>query len=451
MANHRFLLLAAAVLMVGVPHWQAQNSPAQDRLPQVDERQVQQVPAQEMPAQEPPPQEVAPPESQPQEMQPQESQPQAIQPQEPPMQGPTVEESTPQEFTPPEREMQAEENNATPEAAPETVAKSHHHRGAEERAEAKRETNKPVASSELSNPVLWHDPGDIASKDLFFGQGGERRRPRPPFTFIREDRHGTNPKFDCRDANGKKWRVKLGDEARPEVVASRLLWAVGYFVNDDYVVPRAEVRGLKMQRHSSKQKGTTVIDGRFARKPGGQEKIGTWRWRDNPFFGTREFNGLRVMMAVINNWDLRDVNNAVHEARDHQQQLFLVSDVGASFGTTTIKWPSAGTKGDPHNYERSKFITRNDGVAVDFATPSRPTALLARSVGFGAMAFVEHDKMDWIGHNIPAPDAHWIGTLLGQLSHKQLVDAFSAGNFPPDVVDRYVTVMEDRIHELQGL
>ena len=42
----------------------------------------------------------------------------------------------------------------------------------------------------------------------------------------------------------------------------------------------------------------------------GEEKNGTWKWKDNPFTGTREFNGLRVMMALINNWDLKDVNNS---------------------------------------------------------------------------------------------------------------------------------------------
>jgi hypothetical protein len=74
-----------------------------------------------------------------------------------------------------------------------------------------------------------------------------------------------------------------------------------------------------------------------------------------------------------------------------------------------------------------------------------------RSVGFGAIAFVKHKQMDWIGNNIPVPDAHWMGTLLGQLSHQQLVDAFRAANFPPQDIESYVTVLESRIHELQEI
>ena len=44
---------------------------------------------------------------------------------------------------------------------------------------------------------------------------------------------------------------------------------------------------------------------------GDEKKSGTWSWHHNPFVGTREFNGLRVMMALLNNWDLKDENNAV--------------------------------------------------------------------------------------------------------------------------------------------
>ena len=40
-----------------------------------------------------------------------------------------------------------------------------------------------------------------------------------------------------------------------------------------------------------------------------EKKVGEWKWRDNPFTRQRELNGLRVMMALMNNWDLKDENN----------------------------------------------------------------------------------------------------------------------------------------------
>jgi hypothetical protein len=89
----------------------------------------------------------------------------------------------------------------------------------------------------VGDGVLWTDPGDIRSRNLYWGPGGEDRQPQLPVEFLQEDRHGTSPKFDVRDSAGTKWRAKLGIEAGPEVVASRLLWAVGYSANETTSCP----------------------------------------------------------------------------------------------------------------------------------------------------------------------------------------------------------------------
>src|SRR6185437_1247788 len=115
------------------------------------------------------------------------------------------------------------------DAQPAGEHKAGKHSRSEDSADKEAKDNDAVLkAADLQNPVLWRDPGNIASLDLYYGQGGKDGEPAPPFTFESEDKHGTNPKFDARDANGKKWRVKLGVEAQPEVVASRLLWAMGY-------------------------------------------------------------------------------------------------------------------------------------------------------------------------------------------------------------------------------
>src|SRR3979490_2860123 len=82
--------------------------------------------------------------------------------------------------------------------------------------------------------VLWRNPVDIKFRDLYYGPGGKAHQPQPQgtFTFDKEDVKGATPKFDVVDQDRIRWRVKLGEEARPEVVASRLLWAVGYFANE---------------------------------------------------------------------------------------------------------------------------------------------------------------------------------------------------------------------------
>jgi hypothetical protein len=312
------------------------------------------------------------------------------------------------------------------------------------------EKDRPVDANQTKNPVLWEDPGNIAQKDLFLGRGGAEHQPKGPFTFVSEDHNGTNPKFDVRDADGKKWRVKLGTEARPEVVASRLLWAVGYFANEDYLLPNATVANLNMRRGRDLIHGDAITDARFARKPGSEKKIGDWRWKSNPFKGSRELNGLRVMMAVMNNWDLKDVNNAVYQDDKHDRQIFLVSDVGATFASNDEHIHHDTDKGNLASYEHSKFITKKTGKDVSFGTPMLPVGLLREGpVLLGET--VRRSAIDWIGKDIPIADARWVGGMLAQLSHKQLEDAFRAGNFPDDEREAFVSIVESRIAELKSL
>src|ERR1700750_149599 len=98
-------------------------------------------------------------------------------------------------------------------------------------------------------PILWNDPGDVRSKDLFNGPGGKEDRPQLPVKFLEEDKSGHNSKFDVEDSAGVKWKAKLGIEAQPETVATRLLWAVGYFTNENYFVPDLEVQNLPTHLH----------------------------------------------------------------------------------------------------------------------------------------------------------------------------------------------------------
>lgn len=313
----------------------------------------------------------------------------------------------------------------------------------------KGDNDKPLPASQIHNAILWKDPGAISQLDLYYGLGGKKHMPAAPYTFLTENKSGTNPKFDVRDANGKKWRVKLGEEARPEVVASRLLWAVGYYANEDYLLQNADVPALKMSR--GHVKGTQIEDARFARKPGGENKIGTWEWKNNPFSGTREFNGLRVMMAVMNNWDLKDVNNAIYQDTKTGQQIFLVSDVGATFATNQLESSRSKDKGNLESYNKSKFILKQTDTAVTFATPAPPTGILAKSLGFRAKEYFDRKGFVWIGQDIPIADVRWVASLLGQLSHQQIADAFRAANFPAAEAEIYVDLVANRIQLLKEL
>jgi hypothetical protein len=65
----------------------------------------------------------------------------------------------------------------------------------------------PAKASSSPMPAIWHDPGDIKSKDLLNGPGGEKHHPELPVKFLKEDKHGQNSKFDVEDADGTKWKA----------------------------------------------------------------------------------------------------------------------------------------------------------------------------------------------------------------------------------------------------
>ena len=296
--------------------------------------------------------------------------------------------------------------------------------------------------------VLWKDPGDIASKDLLNGTGGDKGRPQLPVKFLEEDKGGHNSKFDVEDSAGTKWKAKLGIEAQPETVATRLLWAVGYFTNENYFVPDLVVNDLPAHLHRGQGHVTApnhVEKVRLQRHLEGK-KTGQWSWGDARLKHLREYNGLRVMMALISNWDLKDENNAIYSEKNGEER-FLVTDLGTAFGASGDRWTEAQSKNNLKAYQSSKFITKVTDTHVSFSFPRFPPFLYV----FDLPHFVHQVRMRSVGNNVPRQDAKWIGSLLAQLSTKQIQDAFEAGGYSPDVASAFTKAVQARIAELNKL
>ncbi len=314
-------------------------------------------------------------------------------------------------------------------------------------AAPKKSVAKSVAP-ESASAVLWREPANIRSRNLFYGPGGKKHEPPVNFTFIKEDLDGTNPKFVVRDDQGVKWKLKLGAEAQPETVASRLTWAVGYFANEDYFLRDVQVREFPAHVHRGQKMigpGGAMHNVRLKRYLKDEEKVGTWSWRHDPFSGSRQINGLRVMMAVINNWDLKDENNSVYE--DGDERVYMVSDLGSSFGTAGLSWPHERAKGNLQSYAHSGFITKVTPEFVDFRDPAIPSSLYV----FHPKEFFSRIRLRWIGKHIPRADAKWMGQLLARLSTSQIHDAFRAAGYSQSEIDGFTKVLEHRISELSAL
>jgi len=226
---------------------------------------------------------------------------------------------------------------------------------------------------------LWQDRGDITSLNLLYGPGGKEHQPSGKFTFVKEDKQGGSPKFEVVDEQGVRWKAKLGTEAQSETAATRLVWAAGYFTDEDYYVPE-----LRVEKMPTLSRGREFVsaDGvvravRLERGIKGQKKSGNWSWFKNPFLGTKELSGLKIMMALINNWDLKEVNNDIYEYKGEGSR-YVVADLGASFGETGNQ--VTRSKSNQHDYSDSKFIQKVTPEHVDFILKSRPLALAAVNV-----------------------------------------------------------------------
>jgi hypothetical protein len=296
---------------------------------------------------------------------------------------------------------------------------------------------------------LWNDPGDIKSRDLFDGPGGKEHEPRGAMKFLKEDSAGSNPKFDVQDQNGEKWKAKLGIEAKPETAAVRLLWAVGYFADADYFERELKVEGMPPLKRGGNviDKDGNVHDVRLKYRP--QKKTHDWKWDHNPFIGTREFNGLRVMMALINNWDLKDENNAIYKEKNNDggREIYLVSDVGSSFGPTGYHYYGGWSKNDLGAYSRSKFISHVHSKYVDFNAPTHPPLIYI----FQIQKWFRHLRLRRITKHIPRADAKWIGSLLAQLTAQQIRDAFRAAGYSDAQIEILANTLRERIAQLNQL
>jgi len=248
------------------------------------------------------------------------------------------------------------------------------------------------------------------------------------------------------DHQGVHWKVKLGEETKSETAATRLVWAAGYFTDEDYYLPMLRVEKMpKLDRgRQFVSKGGVIHGVRLERKVKGQKKIDNWSWFKNPYLGTKELDGLKIMMALMNNWDLKEVNNAIYE-EPGEKPRYVISDLGATFGRTGN--PLVRSKDNLRDYRRTKFIQKVKPEEVDFFLSSRPFFLTAVDVP----NYVTRTKMQSITKHILRTHAKWLGQLLGQLSTEQIRDCFRAAGYSPREVAGFATVVQGRIADLNRL
>jgi hypothetical protein len=285
--------------------------------------------------------------------------------------------------------------------------------------------------------LLWRDPGSVATRDLFWGMGGPSRAPQGPFTFVEEDAGGTQPKIVVKDARGWVWDIKFGKEAHSEVAANRFVWALGYLTEEIYFVREGTVQGASGLKRAAEfvRPGGGFADGRFKRRDPQMERTDEpWTFKENPFVGSKELSGLRILMTMINNWDIRgDRNNRVLRVPrpdGSHDRWFIVSDLGATFGKMGgLKLLTGHSKWNVEDFEKERFIEKVEPGEIH----------------------LDYDGWDSGLDRVSVDHARWFAAFACQLTPEQVRRAFEAGGATPEEVDRFSKKMLGKIAELQAI
>jgi hypothetical protein len=232
------------------------------------------------------------------------------------------------------------------------------------------------------------------------------------------------------DPAGRKWSVKQaphddrGDEGPIEVVVSRILSLAGYHQPPVYYLP-----------------SFTLVD-TFGRRvePGGRFRLShpafkeqqSWSWQQNPFVGTRPYQGLLVILMMLNASDLRNTNNSIFELRQDEgarEARYVVRDLGTALGATSRY---QRRRGDLEVFERLPFATglRDGYVAFD------------HYAGWG---------QDLFRGRITPADVAWACQRLDEIRLVEWRDAFRAGGYPEATAARYVARIRQKVGEARTL
>lgn len=295
-------------------------------------------------------------------------------------------------------------------------------------AKAKRPALQP--SAPIPGATLWVEPADLAQRDLYYGPWGKAHAPNPAdtFTLVESKHSGVNLGMTVKDSQGREWSVKtpypggLDSEAPVEVALSRVLSAVGYPQPPVYHLPAFRLKD---------DFGTRAMEGgRFRLKDANLQDQGAWLWEDNPFIGTKPYEGLLVMLMMFNSTDMKNSNNTLYLRRngDLVEQWFVVRDIGSALGDTAFLAPR---KNNVDAFERGPFILGVTDGRVRFA--------------------YKGIYKKYVENRTTAADVEWASELLGRLSDGQWNDAFRAGGYQPDEAARFIAKLKTKIAEGRGL
>jgi hypothetical protein len=250
---------------------------------------------------------------------------------------------------------------------------------------------------------------------------------------------GTFPKLTVMDAKGRTWSVKFGVKVIPECFCSRFVAALGYVTEPSYYVASGKLDGAGELRRA---RGLVKSDGSFVRARFQLRDSNTlefltkraWSLTDNPFRGTHELAGLRILLMMLSNWDAKDLrsgqgssNTAVFRGPGGQM-LYSFFDWGSTLG----HWGNILRR------------TRSDCSGFSADTPHLITKVDGDVVVWGYSGKHETD----VRSGITVDDLRWLAPHLSAITAEQIRAGLKASGATDGQTACWTESLESRIHEI---
>ncbi|MDP8979963.1 MAG: hypothetical protein M3O35_05155 [Acidobacteriota bacterium] len=289
--------------------------------------------------------------------------------------------------------------------------------------------------------LFWKDPGDIEHIDFRHPAGGAKNKPKPPFTFLSERLTGSSPKVLVRDGEGVKWRVKGGLEPKAESFATRFVAALGYYADTTVFVEHGKIEGVHGLKRAAGfiQPDGSFSNGSFERRHGNQKELTQdWAWNRNPFLGTKEFQGLKVLVMLLSNWDNKDARNrwtgsntgiAQRQHEGRIQLIYRVKDWGQVLGAWGTDQRPKGWDCAAYTAQTKSFLTGREGQYLRFGFTGQHT--------------------DDFKNDITVDNVRWLMGYLGRITDTQIQDGLKASGATPEEAACLGPQLRERINLLR--
>jgi hypothetical protein len=335
---------------------------------------------------------------------------------------------------------------------------------------ANQPSHEDVRAAALRAAQVWHDPPvPISRANLAAAPPGRDAFAPGQVVDCRFDPNpvqGATRKFDCVRTDGDRIKVKYGannPEIYSEVIASRLLTALGFWADRMYVVasvrcagcPAEPFEALKcMDSRSDVQRcfGTVdyshveVFDHAVIERPVEGRRIEDgdargWRWDElnaiKPEAGgarPEQVDAFRLLAVFLNHWDNKAENQRLvclgepEQGTACRRPVAMIQDLGALFGPKKMdvkEWAASPVWDDP-----------------------RTCRVSTRRLGYGDQTFPDI--------RISEAGRRFLGDRLAQLTRAQIRALFTGANIArfesaePESrnPDAWVTAFQDRVRQI---